>query len=331
MLKIFNFHLILACILLLTTSCQQILQKKIANSNQKSTDNRTGSKDLQKKTPFADALKVEYMKLSEQEWQAGNKSLAKFYSAKSLNAGNGESVLPTATEILGLPNDRAEELFLERRFILNNLNNNIATRYPTDMAKLQVMFDCYVKQEAHKKQSALNCHNEYYKAKEKISGDTIDRIKIKPIFITDPETKELKPINPQDPMINNWLDNTPSKNKKGKAEAKITLVDNYKIYFLANKLITEESSKKELEALALKLKLRNPKEVKIFCHAAKNEKNEFSKKLAEKRIISLSNYLIKIANLSPKIFKDLRAYGPNLSPKTTKNPANDIPYCEIKI
>ena len=119
--------------------------------------------------PFNAALQQEYiaiaqMEVDEADWMHGDT-----FARKGIAAGNGEMVMPEDPANWMLPADMAGEFGSARARLLGALEGNGRTKAPSEAARAQAMYDCWIqeqeiKNEGHQPEDIEACRAEFWNA-----------------------------------------------------------------------------------------------------------------------------------------------------------------------
>lgn len=109
----------------------------------------TNLPELKKVNPTADdfpsALAAEYLAYAESEQEQGRSSRADYYAGKGLKAAKGEEVLPDSLDS-DVKEPAASQLVNARKDLLALLTEEIKKESPQELARLQLLFDCWQQQ-----------------------------------------------------------------------------------------------------------------------------------------------------------------------------------------
>jgi OOP family OmpA-OmpF porin len=155
-------------LLLLLGSCQSFTGMFSAEDNLEAAKN-TGPPA----GAFDAALQQEYIgiaqtELDEYDWQHGD-----LFARKGIAAGNGEAVMPEDPSVWRLPGDKADKLGRARQMLLDALNGGGREKAPSDAARAQAMYDCWIQEEetrneGHQPDDIAFCRNGFFDALAKV-------------------------------------------------------------------------------------------------------------------------------------------------------------------
>jgi hypothetical protein len=139
------YHLIFA--LLLVTGCSNV--SKLQEVNPSADD-------------FASALASEYLSYAQSEQEQGRYLSANYYAGKGLEASSGKDVLPDAPEE-NPSNDSEEDLLAAYKDLTTLLTDDVKQASPLELARLQLLFDCWQQQATRYFQGAIDtsCADEF--------------------------------------------------------------------------------------------------------------------------------------------------------------------------
>jgi OOP family OmpA-OmpF porin len=90
----------------------------------------------------AGLLGIAQMEIDEADWEHGD-----LFARKGIAAGNGEMVMPEDPANWMLPANMADEFGSARQRLLAALDGNGRTKAPSDAARAQAMYDCWIQEQ----------------------------------------------------------------------------------------------------------------------------------------------------------------------------------------
>ena len=117
-------------------------------------------------TPFDRALFGEYSALARSEYTQGDYSDSDFYAMRALSAAQANPNLPQDVGNRKVPADKVAELKSAHDRVVNAVMNGGRTRAPSDLARAQAMYDCWLEQQAENRQpkDIANCREGFLAA-----------------------------------------------------------------------------------------------------------------------------------------------------------------------
>jgi OOP family OmpA-OmpF porin len=118
---------------------------------------------------FNAALQQEYIGIAQTEYDEADYEHADLFARKSVAAGNGEMVMPEDPANWMLPADLADEFVTAARRLLAALDGNGRTKAPSDAARAQAMYDCWIQEqelrnEGHQAADIETCRKGFWDA-----------------------------------------------------------------------------------------------------------------------------------------------------------------------
>jgi OOP family OmpA-OmpF porin len=117
-------------------------------------------------SPYGVELSRGYLEYSREEYNEGDYKESDFAALRSIAAGKGQSVAPAEIGRYHLPADKVGELTTARQRIVTAQGKGGESVAPSDLARAQVMFDCWIhEQEENFEPEEINaCRNGYLAA-----------------------------------------------------------------------------------------------------------------------------------------------------------------------
>jgi OOP family OmpA-OmpF porin len=95
-------------------------------------------------SPYNVELSRGYLEYSRKEYNEGDYEESDFAALRSIAAGKGQSVTPAEMGRYHLPTDKVGELTTSRQRLVAAQGKGGSSVAPSDMARAQVMFDCWI-------------------------------------------------------------------------------------------------------------------------------------------------------------------------------------------
>ena len=126
-------------------------------------------------TPFDRALFGEYSALARSEYTQGDYSDSDFYAMRALSAAQARPDLPLNIEDRKVPADKVAELKAAHDRVVNATMTGGRERAPSELARAQAMYDCWLEQQAENRQpkDIANCRDGYLAAISKTEAPPI--------------------------------------------------------------------------------------------------------------------------------------------------------------
>ncbi len=96
---------------------------------------------------FNAALQQEYIGIAQMEVDESDYQHGDLFARKGIAAGNGEMVMPEDPANWMLPANMADEFSSARQSLLAALDGNGRTKAPSDAARAQAMYDCWIQEQ----------------------------------------------------------------------------------------------------------------------------------------------------------------------------------------
>jgi OOP family OmpA-OmpF porin len=96
---------------------------------------------------FNAALQQEYIRIAQMEVDESDYQHGDLFARKGIAAGNGEMVMPEDPANWMLPANMADEFSSARQSLLAALDGNGRTKAPSDAARAQAMYDCWIQEQ----------------------------------------------------------------------------------------------------------------------------------------------------------------------------------------
>jgi len=123
-------------------------------------------------SPYNVELSRGYLELSKLEYSEGDYVDSDFFAERSIAAGKGQSVAPQAIGERHLPADKVGELTAARQRLVAAQGKNAASVAPSDTARAQVMFDCWMQEQEENRQpdDIAACRNGFEVAMRRVEA-----------------------------------------------------------------------------------------------------------------------------------------------------------------
>ena len=116
----------------------------------------TKLQDARKAQPSGSPYNVElsrgYLELSKNEYGEGDYRDSDKFAKRSMDAGKGKSIAPEAMGKRKLPGDKVGELTAARQRLVTAQDRGGAAVAPSDTARAQTMFDCWMQEQEENRQ-----------------------------------------------------------------------------------------------------------------------------------------------------------------------------------
>jgi outer membrane protein OmpA-like peptidoglycan-associated protein len=124
-------------------------------------------------SPFTRSLFQQYAQLSKSEYNQGDFKDSDAYKARAMAAAQGTAPAPESVTSRNLPADKVGEISGYRDRLVKALDNGSRDRVPSDAARAQTMFDCWLEQQEENRQpnDIAACRNGFL-----ASLDLIERV-----------------------------------------------------------------------------------------------------------------------------------------------------------
>jgi outer membrane protein OmpA-like peptidoglycan-associated protein len=121
---------------------------------------------------FTQALYFEYLDRAEHEYGYGNFESADDFSKRAQASAQGNAPLPSFPDDYALPGEHVGEIKQSYRRLNDALAGGGPEKAPKDMARAQVMFDCWVEEQAEGRQPThiAHCRNEFMAAMDRVEA-----------------------------------------------------------------------------------------------------------------------------------------------------------------
>jgi outer membrane protein OmpA-like peptidoglycan-associated protein len=121
---------------------------------------------------FTQALYFEYLDRAEHEYGYGNFESADDFSKRAQASARGNAPLPSFPDDYQLPAQHIGEIKQAYRRLNDALSSGGPEKAPKDMARAQVMFDCWVEEQAEDRQPShiAHCRDEFMAAMERVEA-----------------------------------------------------------------------------------------------------------------------------------------------------------------
>jgi len=103
-------------------------------------------------SPYNVELSRGYLEYSREEYNEGDYEESDFAALQSIAAGKGQSVAPAEIGRYHLPGDKVGELTAARQRLVAAQGKGGPSAAPSDMARAQVMFDCWMQEQEENRQ-----------------------------------------------------------------------------------------------------------------------------------------------------------------------------------
>jgi outer membrane protein OmpA-like peptidoglycan-associated protein len=103
-------------------------------------------------SPYNVELSRGYLELSRNEYNEGDYWDSDFFAIRSMDTGKGQNIGPQEIGQRHLPADKVGELTAARQRLVAAQGKNAASVAPSDTARAQVMFDCWMQEQEENRQ-----------------------------------------------------------------------------------------------------------------------------------------------------------------------------------
>jgi len=103
-------------------------------------------------SPYNVELSRGYLELSRNEYSEGDYVDSDFFAERSMATGKGQNVAPQEVGARPEPADKVGELTAARQRLVAAQGKNAASVAPSDTARAQVMFDCWMQEQEENRQ-----------------------------------------------------------------------------------------------------------------------------------------------------------------------------------
>jgi OOP family OmpA-OmpF porin len=211
---------------------------------------------------FNAALQEEYIGVAQMEYDEADYEHADLFARKGMAAGNGERVMPEDPANWMLPADLADEFVTAGRRLLAALDGNGRTKAPSDAARAQAMFDCWIqeqelKNEGHQPADIEACRKGFW--------DALAAVEI--AIAPEPEPEPVAAPAPE-PVARDYL-----------------------VYFDFDKTEIRTDTASILDRVIEAMGELNSNSISLVGHADTMGSAEYNQGLSERRAMSVSDYL----------------------------------------
>jgi len=109
---------------------------------------------------FDSALAAEYLAYAGSEAEQGRKNAASYYAGKGIKAAEHEAVLPD-TPTKSLSPETLSDMKASREVLLSLLTDDVKRVSPQAAARSQILYDCWVAEQARQEKSLMPCAEEF--------------------------------------------------------------------------------------------------------------------------------------------------------------------------
>lgn len=255
---------------------------------------------------FKERLRQGYIEFTEDAWKQKDKEDALFYSKKAKVLSYGINPSIADLEHRNLPEDKLNELAVERNFLVSAFAKGIYSTVPEDAAEAQLMLDCWVDAEEENKfpEKIKHCKNQYFEKKaiisEVLEGEK-RRLKEREMALMAKE-KELE----KQKML---LEARMVAAQRIRLSVKDDMPEPYIVFFAFNSDVLTKSAQAVLDKVLKDVEYFKPDKILSSGHTDTVGGIEYNYELSGKRGKSIANYLIS-RGINSKLF-DIREYGEN--------------------
>ena len=123
-------------------------------------------------SPYNVELSRGYLELSKLEYSEGDYVDSDFFAERSMATGKGQNVAPQEVGARHEPADKVGELTAARQRLVAAQGKNAASVAPSDTARAQVMFDCWMQEQEENRQpdDIAACRNGFEQAMGRVEA-----------------------------------------------------------------------------------------------------------------------------------------------------------------
>jgi OOP family OmpA-OmpF porin len=214
--------------------------------------------------PFDAALQQEYIGIAQMEVDESDYEHGDLFARKGIAAGNSEMVMPEDPANWMLPANMADEFGSARQRLLAALDGNGRTKAPSDAARAQAMYDCWIqeqelKNEGHQPADIEACRKGFW--------DALAAVEV--AIAPEPEPEPVaEPVPAPEPVARDYL-----------------------VYFDFDKTDIRSDAASILDRVIEAMGKLGSNSISLVGHADTMGPAEYNQGLSERRAMSVSDYL----------------------------------------